>query len=183
MFFHEHSTCLWQMSRRMADIAPQYLNSEILHCTALYYTARNCNCNIHDLILIKRDLYFPSSFHCAELIWKCFGVCHLKHGLHLVLCLYPNIEKWRQMNSDRGPITIAILNGHIKMITSYNQDIEATWQRERNALIISHISVLTRSKILTLRSGASQLLTSRQPPTICVWIHSRTMGRNPRWQR
>lgn len=30
------------------------------------------------------------------------------------------------MNSDRGPITIAILNGHIKMITSYNQDIKET---------------------------------------------------------
>lgn len=30
------------------------------------------------------------------------------------------------MNSDRGAITIAILNGLIKMITSYNQDIKET---------------------------------------------------------
>lgn len=156
----------------------------VKYCTALYCTVRNCN--IYDLTLIKLDLYFPPSFHYEELIWKCFGVCHLKHGLHLVLCLYSSIEKWSQMNSDRGPITIAIINGLIKMITSYNQDIKETWQQERNALIISHISVVTRSKILTLRSGASELLATQNLSVTTTNLrldsHSKIMGRNPQWQ-
>lgn len=78
-------------------------------------------CNINDLMLIT--FLLCSCFHYTELILECSGVCHLEHGLHLVHCLYSNANKWRQINNDRGTITTAMPNGHIKMITSYNQDI------------------------------------------------------------
>lgn len=94
------------------------------------------------------------------------------HGLHLVLCIYPNTAKWRQMNSDRGTITIAVPNGHIKMITTYNWDIRKT-MHDIPTLIILHISALIRSKILTLRSGSAQILATHNLQTtaaIRLWI-------------
>lgn len=57
---------------------------------------------------------------------------------------------------------------------------------DRNALIISHISVLIRSEILTLCSRASEILTtqnlSAMTAAICLWIHTTVIARNPGWQ-
>lgn len=65
------------------------------------------------------------------------------------------------MNSDRGTITIAMPNGHIKMITSYNQDIRKTmtaWQK-----CIDHIPHLCVNKIKDIDSTLKSLRDPHHP--------------------